>query len=69
MTPHEQEDFEAWTSRHDRFDGFDRGDLDNSFLDGSDERTTRRCPHCGLLTWEDQIETPTDYCHHDVIPD
>lgn len=27
----EQEDFDAWNARNDRFDGFDRGDLDNSY--------------------------------------
>ena len=27
----EQEDFDAWNARADRFDGFDRGDLDNDY--------------------------------------
>lgn len=26
--PHEQEEIDAWFARNDRFDGFDRGDLD-----------------------------------------
>jgi hypothetical protein len=26
-----QEDFDAWNARADRFDGFDRGDLDNDY--------------------------------------
>lgn len=29
----EQEEFDAWNARQDRFDGFDRGDLDNSYED------------------------------------
>ena len=31
--PYEYEDQQAWFSRADRFDGFDRGDLDNSYED------------------------------------
>jgi len=26
-----QEEFDAWNARADRFDGFDRGDLDNDY--------------------------------------
>lgn len=29
MNPQEQEEFDAWVARADRFDGFDRGDIDN----------------------------------------
>jgi hypothetical protein len=28
-----------------------------------------RCPFCGALTYEEQIETPPDYCHHEVLED
>lgn len=31
--PHEQEERDAWFSRADRFDGFDRGDLDSPHAD------------------------------------
>lgn len=27
----------------------------------------KRCPYCGRLAPEDQIERPADYCHHDVL--
>lgn len=26
-----------------------------------------RCPYCGRLTQEGQVEKPADYCHHDVV--
>jgi len=35
--PHEQEEQDAWFARNDRFDGFDRGDLDNPDIDDYDE--------------------------------
>jgi hypothetical protein len=28
-----------------------------------------RCPYCGALTHEEQIERPSDYCHHEVLDD
>ena len=37
--PHEQEELDAWFSRQDRFDGFDRGDLDNDIGSGFDMPT------------------------------
>lgn len=27
-----------------------------------------RCPFCGAWTYEEQVESPSDYCHHDEVP-
>ena len=29
--------------------------------------SVRRCPYCGELALESQIESPVDYCHHDIV--
>lgn len=33
----EQEEFDAWAAQSDRFDGFDRGDLDNPYAYDCDD--------------------------------
>ena len=34
----QQEEFDAWNAKADRFDGFDRGDLNNSYDDERDAK-------------------------------
>lgn len=31
-------------------------------------REVSRCPFCGHWTYDDTIEAPADYCHHDILP-
>lgn len=31
------------------------------------QREAVRCPYCGHMAFEDEIERPVDYCRHDVV--